>query len=212
FLANPFQACGVYTRDSFVSPASMADSSKQSGAVLAAHAKLVASLYAQSGAARWGVSAECFQSALTRCVAKAVPPSAESSAVAALLGTLHLEDLVLSCACTEGSEAAWEHFVAMYRGYLRSAAAVVLRCPNGSPQAIDLSDSLFSDLYGLAEGKPGHGSLFRYFHGRSSLKTWLRAVLAQRHIDGIRASRRFSDLEDGDVAAVVERSRPLTIP
>jgi len=44
--------------------------------------------------------------------------------------------------------------------------------------------------------------LFRYFHGRSSLKTWLRAVLAQRHIDSIRASRRFTEIDspDGHVA------------
>src|SRR5262249_5843129 len=74
-----------------------------------------------------------------------------------------------------------------------------------------LADSLFADLYGLADGKPGHGSLFRYFHGRSSLKTWLRAVLAQRHIDRIRATRRFTDFEDDDAASAVERSAPAAI-
>ncbi|HYW98518.1 MAG TPA: sigma-70 family RNA polymerase sigma factor, partial [Candidatus Elarobacter sp.] len=49
--------------------------------------------------------------------------------------------------------------------------------------------------------KGSERSLFRYFHGRSTLKTWLRAVLAQRHIDTIRAGRRFEDLgedESGD--------------
>jgi RNA polymerase sigma factor (sigma-70 family) len=40
--------------------------------------------------------------------------------------------------------------------------------------------------------------LFRYFHGRSSLKTWLRAVLAQRHVDSIRAARRFDSLDEED--------------
>jgi len=35
-------------------------------------------------------------------------------------------------------------------------------------------------------------------HGRSSLKTWLRAVLAQRHIDAIRAGRRFEELGEDD--------------
>ena len=56
-------------------------------------------------------------------------------------------------------------------------------------------------MYGLASGKGPERSLFRYFHGRSSLKTWLRAVLAQRHIDSIRAGRRFQELaeeETGD--------------
>ena len=55
-------------------------------------------------------------------------------------------------------------------------------------------------------------SLFRYFHGRSSLKTWLRAVLAQRHIDAIRAARRFTELDDdttdrGDSKNLAARAR-----
>jgi len=41
-------------------------------------------------------------------------------------------------------------------------------------------------------------SLFRYFHGRSSLATWLRAVLAQRHVDAIRAHRRFDEMPQED--------------
>jgi len=175
------------------------------------HAAVLSTLYTQSSAARWGLAADSFQSALSRCITKALPGAADPSAVTAFLTTLHLEDLVLSCACAEGSEAAWEHFVATHRSYLRSAAAVILRCPSGSAQAIDLADSLFAELYGVAEGKPGHGSLFRYFHGRSSLKTWLRAVLAQRHIDRIRATRRFTDLDDGEASAAVERSAPPSV-
>jgi RNA polymerase sigma factor (sigma-70 family) len=70
-----------------------------------------------------------------------------------------------------------------------------------------LADSLFADLYGLSDA-PTRRSLFRYFHGRSSLKTWLRAVLAQRHIDSIRASRRFAELEGTD--AILPASRPAT--
>jgi RNA polymerase sigma-70 factor (ECF subfamily) len=85
-----------------------------------------------------------------------------------------------------------------YRGDLRAAAAAILRHADSSPEACELADSLFAELYGLADGALGERSLFRYFHGRSSLKTWLRAVLAQRHIDSIRAGRRFESLgEDG---------------
>jgi RNA polymerase sigma factor (sigma-70 family) len=68
----------------------------------------------------------------------------------------------------------------------------------GSAEACDLADSLFSELYGLAGGKGAERSLFRYFHGRSSLKTWLRAVLAQRHIDSLRAGRRFEALGEDE--------------
>ena len=44
-------------------------------------------------------------------------------------------------------------------------------------------------------------SLFRYFHGRSSLATWLRAVLAQRLVDRARARTRTAPLPDEEPAA-----------
>ena len=119
---------------------------------------------------------------------------------------LHLEDLALATACAEGGEAAWEHFFTKYRAYLRAAAAAILRSNAGSAEACDLADSLFSELYGLATGKGAKRSLFRYFHGRSSLKTWLRAVLAQRHIDSIRAGRRFEELGEDETGEGLPRT------
>src|SRR5262249_27071645 len=97
-----------------------------------------------------------------------------------------------------GEESAWEFFVENYRPYLRAAAAAILRVSSASLEAQELADSLFAELYGLADGKTGERSLFRYFHGRSSMKTWLRAVLAQRHIDGIRGGKRFESLDEPD--------------
>jgi RNA polymerase sigma factor (sigma-70 family) len=168
--------------------------------LLAERAALVDSLYAQSCASRWGLARERFHAALARSVQKRFAGGSITSArLEEYLAALHLEDLALASACAAGSEAAWEHFVAVYRGYLRAAAATVLRCRAGSPEACELADSLFTDLYGLVAGKTGERSLLRYFHGRSSLKTWLRAVLAQRHIDAIRMGRRFASLDDGEV-------------
>jgi RNA polymerase sigma-70 factor len=159
-------------------------------------------LYAQSQAGRWGVPRERFAAALERSAKKALTPgSVTQQKLEEYLGALHLEDLALATACAGGREAAWEHFFTKYRAYLRAAAAAILRCHAGSAEACDLADSLFSELYGLAGSKGAERSLFRYFHGRSSLKTWLRAVLAQRHIDSIRAGRRFEELgedETGD--------------
>jgi RNA polymerase sigma-70 factor len=194
----------------------MADTSKRParqdlpGDLYSAHAALLDPLYTQSGAARWQLEREPFLSALTRCVLRAWPSAAplDSAALGKLLAALHLEDLALACACAEGQETAWEYFVATYRGYLRSAAAAILRCGSASAEACELADSLFAELYGLAGGNRGQSSLFRYFHGRSSLKTWLRAVLAQRHIDRIRATRRFTDLDDNETANAVEGSAP----
>src|SRR3989440_4370530 len=162
-------------------------------------AALVEWLYAQANAARWGLSRGHFVVALERSASKHLASEARTPLkLEEYLGALHLEDLALATACAEGGEAAWEHFFTKYRTYLRAAAAAILRCNAGSAEACDLADSLFSELYGLAGGKGAGRSLFRYFHGRSSLKTWLRAVLAQRHIDSIRAGRRFEDLGEDE--------------
>jgi len=173
-------------------------------------------VYAQAQAGRWGVPRERFAAVLERSAKKALTPGALTpQKLHNYLAALHLEDLALATACADGSEAAWEHFFETYRGYLRAAAAAILRCHAGAPEACDLADSLFSELYGLAAGKGAERSLFRYFHGRSSLKTWLRAVLAQRHIDSIRAGRRFEELaedETGDGPARIllgPRAQPV---
>ena len=44
-------------------------------------------------------------------------------------------------------------------------------------------------------------SLLVYYHGRSALGTWLRAVLAQRVVDRARANRRLAPLPDQPLAA-----------
>lgn len=157
--------------------------------------------FARSGAAKWALTTESFGSALTRGIEKhfgtGVPPAKE---LGAYISGLHLEDLALACACAEGLTSAWDHFVSSYRPYLRTAAAGILGCAAGSAAACDLADSLFADLYGLNEAARSR-SLFRYFHGRSSLKTWLRAVLAQRQIDSIRAARRVISIDDEEQGA-----------
>lgn len=123
------------------------------------------------------------------------------------LGSLHLEDLALACACRLGRDAAWDHFVAEYRPVLYRAADAI--DPGG--RARELADALYGDLYGTREKDGSRESLFRYFHGRSTLATWLRAVLAQRHVDGIRAGRRFDSLpadEAGTAATMAAESEP----
>jgi RNA polymerase sigma-70 factor (ECF subfamily) len=156
-------------------------------------------LFAQSKAGRWGLSPERFAASIDRSAEKRLASgNLPSEKLDEYLSALHLEDLALATACMENCEPAWEHFVSAYRPYLRAAAAAVLRCSSASPEACELADSLFAELYGLADGARRERSLFRYFHGRSSLKTWLRAVLAQRHIDAIRAGRRFESLENDD--------------
>lgn len=96
----------------------------------------------------------------------------------------HDADLELARQCAAGDEAAWERFVREYRPILYRAADAL--DPSGGSR--ELADALYADLYSKA--------LFRYFQGRSSLATWLRAVLAQRYVDRIRAQRRLVPLPD----------------
>src|ERR1700748_1978532 len=188
--------------------------------LLAAHKDLLDRLYSEVSASPWSVSRQRFEDALERSAAKRFASCAQVSRpdLEEFLGALHLQDLSLAAACASGQPAAWEFFVITYRGYLRSSAAAILRCKADSVAAQDLADSLFTDLYGISAsstGKSEDRSLFRYFHGRSSLKTWLRAVLAQRHVDSVRASRRFVEIDDqstssaGDGVPNRERVTPI---
>jgi RNA polymerase sigma-70 factor len=154
------------------------------------------SFYAESRAREWGLSLAQFQTALERSAAKRFAGGGFSSdRLGEYLGSLQIEDLCLANACLEGSEAAWEYFVTHYRGYLRAAAGIITKTGRAGTGAQELADSLFAELFGLVDGKRGERSLFRYFHGRSSLKTWLRAILAQRYVDRLRQSRRWEQLE-----------------
>ena len=102
-------------------------------------------------------------------------------------------DLELARRCAAGEEPAWERFVLEFRPVLYRAADAL--DPSGG--ARDLADSLYADLYSK--------SLFRYFQGRSSLATWLRAVLSQRYVDRVRAQRRLEPLPDEDHAPAAGR-------
>jgi RNA polymerase sigma-70 factor (ECF subfamily) len=137
------------------------------------------------------VSIQEFGSALERSAAKC--GATDPKSVERALESLHLEDLALACACELGLEPAWEHFVREYRPTLYRAATAI-----AGEDGRELADSLYADLFGLRQRDGVRQSLFRYFHGRSSLATWLRAVLAQRHVDVVRARRRMEPLSEGD--------------
>src|ERR1700674_3588288 len=164
---------------------------------LAAHASLLAWLHAQSKAAQWIVSREEFAAALLRSAAHhfgGAPPAGEALEV--FLRGLHLEDLAMACALRRGSQQAWEEFMARYRPVLYAAARAIVS-PAGEARARELADSLYGDLYGLkTTDAEQRRSLLDYFHGRSKLATWLRAVLAQRHVDTVRSAKRMDPLED----------------
>jgi len=175
------------------------DGSPSYVALLRELASRVDSLYSDSSSAAWHLTRSEFVAALERSVSKRFADlPLDRDHVEEYLQTLHIDDLALATACMQGSEPAWEHFVNNYRGYLRAAAGAITKGSRSGTDAQELADSLFAELFGLIDGKRGEASLFRYFHGRSSLKTWLRTILAQRHIDCIRQRRRFESLDSED--------------
>jgi len=109
----------------------------------------------------------------------------------------YARDLELARRCAAGEEEAWERFILEYRPALYRAADAL--DPGGG--ARDLADSLYADLYGMPQGESERRSLFRYYQGRSSLATWLRAVLSQRYVDRLRARKRLEPLPDEDSAS-----------
>lgn len=167
---------------------------------------LLVRLHAKARAERWALSIDDFGAALDASARRAFDTSADRRQLEQYFNSLHLEDLALACACAEGSDAAWEHVIREYRpGLYRAADAID---PSGG--ARDLADSLYAELFGLSARDGERRSHFRYFHGRSSLATWLRAVLAQRHIDRVRMHRRLDPLpQDDDAAALPATIAPV---
>jgi len=166
-------------------------------------------LYLKANAGRWRVPKERFAAALEASAARAFPSGhAGARDRERYLDALHLEDLALACACADGDDGAWDHFVLEQRPLLYRAADAIE--PGGG--ARDLADTLYADLYGIRERSGERQSLFRYFHGRSSLTTWLRAVLAQRHVDRLRADRRLQALPDDDSPQALQAPRQTIDP
>lgn len=156
---------------------------------------LVGRLHDRARADRWQVSLDAFAGALQTSAERAFRDDApRSNEVERYLESLHLEDLALAAACAAGHDDAWEHFIRQYRPALYRAALAI--DPSGG--ARELADSLYSELFGLETRGGARQSLFRYYHGRSSLATWLRAILAQRQVDRVRVTRRLEPLPDED--------------
>ena len=106
--------------------------------------------------------------------------------------------------CAEGNEPAWERFVREYRPLLYRAADALDRTQG----AREIADSLYADLYGINGSTGERQSLFRYYQGRSSLATWLRAVLAQRYVDRVRVQRKTEPLPDEELPARSQEPDP----
>ena len=157
----------------------------------------VRELHRQSGAERWSVSEEVLREAIERSVASRFRDAQGSRGeIARYLDSLQIADLALACGCACGDERAWDHFIREFRPLLYRVADAL--APGGPGR--EIADSLYADLYGLEERGGQRRSLFGYFHGRSTLATWLRSVVAQRVVDRSRELRRLEPLPGHDEA------------
>jgi RNA polymerase sigma-70 factor, ECF subfamily len=152
-------------------------------------------LYRASRGEQWALGAERFAAALEQSARRYFGDETPShAALNHYLDSLHVADLACACACADGSDAAWDHFIREYRPVLYRAADAL----DAGGGARELADSLYGELFGLTLRDGVRRSHFDYYHGRSSLGTWLRAVLSQRFVDRVRGARRTEPLPDDD--------------
>src|SRR5262249_41942517 len=126
----------------------------------------------------------------SRVVSRESPVARRGVIMLVVAGSPYAADLELASQCAAGDAQAWERFILEYRPVLYRAADAL--DPSGG--AREVADSLYAELYGVRDGGGERRSLFHYFQGRSSLATWLRAVLSQRYVDRLRAQRRLEPL------------------
>jgi len=155
------------------------------------YARALARLCKRAGAARWNVNDESLRDAAYRGARSAGVLGGDG--VDSFIDALHAEDLGLAIACQAGASAPWEHFISSFRPALYAAARAIA---GDDARGRELADSIWAEMYGMEVRDGRRRSILSYFHGRSSILTWMRAVLAQRHVDYIRSQSRLAPLDD----------------
>lgn len=180
------------------------------GTFSALPAALVHELAGQAEAARAGLGESEFGEVLLAAGMKSnfgAPPGAlpDEGQRISFLRALHVRELALAHGCARGKDAAWERFVAEYRGPLREAAVGIT---HAASEGQELADSVFSELFGMTEREGRRWSPLATYSGRGSLMGWLRATLAQRQVDRHRRMRRETTLEGDEIPAAVSDPGP----
>jgi RNA polymerase sigma-70 factor len=171
--------------------------SERAGAI----ARFCAEHFEGSHATDFGLDLEGFTAIVAAVVEHCQPTDAE---LEQLLSSLRLEELVLTRACADGNNTAWERFLNRYRPTLYSAAYKVA---SDEASARELADSLYASLYGVSEGGKEGSSKLMYYSGRGSLEGWLRTVVAQEYVNRYRRGRRETSLDEA-----VEQGRQFEAP
>jgi RNA polymerase sigma-70 factor, ECF subfamily len=148
--------------------------------------------YADSGAARYGISTDGFQQIVAAVIARYAAKATEFEQLE-LLAKLRLDELVLARACSAGNDTAWEAFLLRFRSTLYDAA---YRIAGNEATGREIADELYAELYGVPNRDGRRISKLDYYMGRGSLEGWLRTVLSQHHIDRCRSYSKSTSLEE----------------
>lgn len=154
--------------------------------------------YGESRAAQYDISEEAFEEHVAAVVVRYGADFDEAEKLE-LIAVLHVEDLALARACSDGNNAAWREFVERFRHPLHAVGSQIAR---DDATGSELADGLYAELYGLPNRDGRRVSKLNYYMGRGSLQGWLRTVLAQKHVDGCRSQAKNVSLEEQVEAGV----------
>ena len=166
----------------------------------------IAMRYRESDGERYGITAEQFCGIVAAVVLRYAGEASEAEKID-LIGTLHIADLVLSRACSDGNEAAWEVFLTRFRAPLYEAA---YRITTDEATARELADELYANLYGFSGADGQRRSKLDYYMGRGSFEGWLRTVLSQQYVNRYRSRRHEVSLDQELEAGVGFAAPPAT--
>jgi len=153
---------------------------------------IIRELLEKSGGERYGLTVASFEVILEEVANKYTPGSTRQQKTQ-LWRELRLEELALARGCSAGHEYAWQHFLTRYREKLYDIARGITK---EDSSARDLADSIYADLYGMAEKEGRRVSRLNFYMGRGSLEGWLRTVVAQEFVNRYRKTKRLVSLEE----------------
>lgn len=152
-----------------------------------------------------GLDLETYSQRMNAIIEKHLGVNPRKDAVINFVKGLHHRDLYLATACSqhslkpvadpvaaaspENASRAWTTLESTYKGFIRDLSRFFFR---KGFVAQDLADNIFADLF--LPDRSGTSRIVSY-DGRSSLSTWLRAVISNRAINAQRCSASMQSVE-----------------
>ncbi len=151
-------------------------------------------------APNYGITYEIFAEAIATGANKYLlhnggdnPSPVSPSEVRQFIGELQAADLYLALACARGNEGAWWDFDGGYRRFIERVAQ---HLASAGTDAEEVTDSVYTELYGTRVVDGVRHSKFATYTGRGTLRGWLRTIVWHAVVDMHRARRDAITIED----------------